>query len=194
MGNTHGIKLSKREKEEWIAKYGLPKDKAERTIKAFKTQMGKDKQISKDKFIAVMTEQGAADQEFAEAIFHSFDKDESGTIDIHEYMALMGVSFGGDTDEKLKASFELFDEDGNGELDREEVERMLTLVMKSMMRRASPPGTKIEISEKRKAEINRIINEIFEKVDVDHNGTIDIDEFKEGFKEHPDICNFFKQF
>ncbi len=31
------------------------------------------------------------------------------------------------------ASFRLFDEDGNGELDRQEVERMLILVMKSMV-------------------------------------------------------------
>jgi hypothetical protein len=68
-------------------------------------------------------------------------------------MALMGVSFGGTIDDKLEgnpwlrdslpiyplssftcaASFRLFDEDGNGELDRQEVERMLILVMKSMV-------------------------------------------------------------
>jgi len=81
----------------------------------------------------------------------------------------------------------------------------------------------------REAEISRIIDEIFDKVDVDkvssypfssplppsptsadrptnpcyhlfgpanqlQSGTIDLEEFKLGFKEHPDICNFFKQF
>merc|ERR1711862_830193 len=101
MGNS--LDVSKKEMNDWRKRYQLPKDKADRTIKAFKLQMGDNKHISKEKFVQVMTEQGSADQEFAEAIFHSFDKDDSGTIDIHEYMALMGVSFGGNTEQKLEA-------------------------------------------------------------------------------------------
>jgi hypothetical protein len=75
-----------------------------------------------------------------------------------------------------------------------------------------------QVLKAREAEIQRIIDEIFAKVDADNvrswlllppsfawdlhavclaspqSGTIDLEEFKVGFKEHPDICNFFKQF
>jgi hypothetical protein len=50
----------------------------ELTLKAFKTQKGKDGLISKAKFIQVMAEHGAADEEFAAAIFESFDRDGNG--------------------------------------------------------------------------------------------------------------------
>ncbi|ELR18137.1 EF hand domain containing protein [Acanthamoeba castellanii str. Neff] len=190
MGNAQQI--PKRDLEDWKRKYNLPKDKVDLTFRAFNSQKGKNGQITKDKFLDVMTKEGAAEREFAEAIFESFDKDSSGTIDVREYMALMGVSFGGTIDDKLEASFRLFDEDGNGELDRQEVERMLILVMKSMLKKMSAPSE--QVLKAREAEIQRIIDEIFAKVDADNSGTIDLEEFKVGFKEHPDICNFFKQF
>ncbi len=100
----------------------------ELTLKAFKTQKGKDGLISKAKFIQVMAEHGAADEEFAAAIFESFDRDGNGCvpshrcclkvvtvsstrlslncrcIDVHEYLALMGVTFGGSVEEKLEGS------------------------------------------------------------------------------------------
>lgn len=86
------------------------------------------------------------------------------------------------------ASFRLFDEDGNGELDRQEVERMLILVMKSMVRAPSfliqlfpitswcsrlPQLKKMsapseQVLKAREAEIQRIIDEIFAKVDADN--------------------------
>eukprot|EP01090_Pellita_catalonica_P023412 TRINITY_DN9631_c0_g1_i1.p1 TRINITY_DN9631_c0_g1~~TRINITY_DN9631_c0_g1_i1.p1 ORF type:complete len:191 (+),score=58.24 TRINITY_DN9631_c0_g1_i1:61-633(+) len=189
-----GNQIPKNEVSEWKKKYNLPKDKVKLTFKAFKNQKGKDNEISKETFIEVMTNQGAADREFASAIFDSFDRDRSGTIDIREYMALMGVSFGGSVDEKLEASFNLFDEDGNGELDVDEVEKMLCMVMKSMLRRNSTTEDAAALSKKRKKEIGRIVAEIFAKVDTDESGTIDLDEFKKGFKEQSEICNFFKQF
>lgn len=55
----------------------------ELTLKAFKTQKGKDGLISKAKFIQVMAEHGAADEEFAAAIFESFDRDGNGCVPSH---------------------------------------------------------------------------------------------------------------
>eukprot|EP01089_Gocevia_fonbrunei_P004293 TRINITY_DN1431_c0_g1_i2.p1 TRINITY_DN1431_c0_g1~~TRINITY_DN1431_c0_g1_i2.p1 ORF type:complete len:192 (-),score=47.63 TRINITY_DN1431_c0_g1_i2:96-671(-) len=191
MGNT----VPKSEIGDWKKKYNLPQDKVKLTFRAFKNQKGKNGEITKDRFIEVMTKEGAADEQFANAIFDSFDRDGNGTIDIREYMALMGVSFGGGVDEKLEASFQLFDEDGNGELDKDEVERMLCMVMKSMLRRSGQTsGGEPVLSKKRLKEIKKIVDEIFDKVDANKSGTIDLDEFKLGFNTHPDICNFFKQF
>lgn len=137
------------------------------------------------------------------------------TIDLREYMALMGVVFGGDIEEKLTgkipshfppppstltlgiASFKLFDEDGNGVLDRQEVEKMLVLVTKSVLRRRFPEQAKnpeFDIGDSNRDQLKTIVDEIFNKVDVDKSGTIDEEEFKAGFREHPKICQFFKQF
>jgi Ca2+-binding EF-hand superfamily protein len=104
----------------------VPKDKVDLTFRAFNSQKGKNGQITKEKFLDVMTKEGAAEREFAEAIFESFDKDSSGcvvalplfatfhfyspptshlsTIDVREYMALMGVSFGGTIGDKLEGN------------------------------------------------------------------------------------------
>lgn len=185
-----GNQVPKKEVEAWKTKYNIPKDKVDVTFKAFSKQKDKNGMISRAKFIEIMTHEGGNDTAFAAAIFDSFDKDKSGSIDIREYMALMGVTFGGDIDEKLEASFQLFDEDGNGELSQEEVERMATMVFKSMLSRAGGG----ELTSKHKKEIKQIVKEIFKNVDKDGSGSLDKEEFKKGFKEHPEMCRFFKQF
>eukprot|EP01087_Luapelamoeba_hula_P023404 TRINITY_DN8587_c0_g1_i1.p1 TRINITY_DN8587_c0_g1~~TRINITY_DN8587_c0_g1_i1.p1 ORF type:complete len:225 (-),score=56.43 TRINITY_DN8587_c0_g1_i1:59-646(-) len=195
MGNQQASKaVPKTEIEEWRAKYGLNAGQANKTFKAFREQKEKSGSISKDKFVKILTEQTAADTEFAEAIFASFDKDGSGSIDIHEYMALMGVSLGANIDEKLRASFNLFDEDGNGTLDKEEVEKMMSMVMRSVLRRSLPAGSPVDLTAEHIAEVKKIVNDIFDKVDTDGNGSLDFQEFRTGFSEHPDICAFFRQF
>eukprot|EP00005_Dracoamoeba_jomungandri_P005160 CAMPEP_0174261336 /NCGR_PEP_ID=MMETSP0439-20130205/11370_1 /TAXON_ID=0 /ORGANISM="Stereomyxa ramosa, Strain Chinc5" /LENGTH=204 /DNA_ID=CAMNT_0015345793 /DNA_START=27 /DNA_END=641 /DNA_ORIENTATION=- len=204
MGNDLGIK--KREVKQWKEQYKIPKDKVKLTLKAFRNQKGRDGTISREKFIEVMTEHGAADEEFANAIFESFDTDCSGAIDIEEYMALMGVTFGGSVEEKLEASFNLFDKDGNGELDETEVEEMLLMATRAVVRKqfnaskhtqtnkVATGQTQVDIPDQLKEKIKAIVATIFEKVDTDGNGSISKEEFQEGFTQHPEICAFFKQF
>jgi len=55
-------------------------------------------------------------------------------MDVYEYMALMGVTFGGTIEQKLQASFEIFDKDGNGQLSKDEVRQMLIMVVKQVTR------------------------------------------------------------
>jgi len=193
MGNQQ-TNVSRRELDNWRSRYNLPPDKASKMMKAFKEQKTKAGVINKDQFVQYMVLQASADEEFAKAIFASFDKDGSGTIDIREYMALVGVSFGDNMEEKLKASFDLFDEDGSGTLERREIEKMIELVIKATIRRSAPPGSTIVLPPTHKQDVDKMLDEIFEKVDTDKNGTLDFAEFKQGFLEHPDICQFFRQF
>lgn len=55
-------------------------------------------------------------------------------MDVREYMALMGVTFGGTIDQKLRASFEIFDRNGDGSLSKDEVRQMLTMVVRQVTR------------------------------------------------------------
>ena len=51
----------------------------------------------------------------------------------------------------------------------------------------------IELDPEISREIKGIVSEIFERVDTDRSGTLSLEEFKEGFAKHPDICGFFNQ-
>eukprot|EP01088_Endostelium_zonatum_P014088 TRINITY_DN2953_c0_g2_i1.p1 TRINITY_DN2953_c0_g2~~TRINITY_DN2953_c0_g2_i1.p1 ORF type:complete len:190 (+),score=64.39 TRINITY_DN2953_c0_g2_i1:198-767(+) len=189
MGGAESTPVKKTDVKQWQSEYNLSQDKVNATFKAFKQQQDAQGLISRDKFINIMSKDGGNDPNFAGAIFDSFDRDRNGSIDIKEYMALMGVTFGGSIEKKLEASFNLFDENGDGQLDKTEIERMASFVFRSMVGNSKDP-----LTEKQQRTIERIVNEVFDKVDSDKSGTLDRNEFNAGFKDHPEICNFFKQF
>jgi Ca2+-binding EF-hand superfamily protein len=76
-------------------------------------------------------------------------------MDVREYMALMGVTFGGSMDQKLKASFEIFDRNGDGSLSKEEVRQMLTMVVRQVTRAQLKAKTKNVRSQNTKANPRR---------------------------------------
>jgi hypothetical protein len=51
----------------------------------------------------------------------------------------------------------------------------------------------VYISDQMKKEIKTVVEQIFEKIDTNKDGTLSLDEFKKGFVDHPDICGFFRQ-
>lgn len=118
-------------------------------------------------------------------------------MDIHEYLALMGVTFGGTVQQKLRASFAIFDKDGNGTLSKEEVRDMLRMVIQQVMRaqtRGKPSSSASLLDDAAKAKIDQVVDEVFDRVDTDRSGAIDINEFEAGFSENPQMLAFFKQF
>lgn len=74
------------------------------------------------------------------------------------------------------ASFKLFDEDGNGELSEEEVERMLLMATRAVVRKRfntsdetkrATGNTAVTIPDELRERIKQIVKEIFEKIDND---------------------------
>mgnify|MGYP002394886604 FL=1 len=73
----------------------------------------------------------------------------------------------------------MFDKDGDGELDRNEIEQMVLMATRVVVRKQYNAGnrkvhnqvatgnTEVDIPEELMIKIKEIINEIFEKVDVD---------------------------
>jgi len=200
MGNET-TKLTKEEQKEFERRYHLPEEKLKLIIESFKKQ-AKNGKITREVFVKIMANHGVMDAELSNQVFDSFDKNKNNEMDIHEYMALMGVTFGGTMEQKLKASFEIFDKNGDGVLSRDEVRNMLIMVVKQVTRAQlkAKKGervtgeTPVEIDKEGMAKIEQILDEIFNEVDTDKSGTIDMNEFIKGFSEHPDICGFFKQF
>eukprot|EP01122_Echinamoeba_exundans_P005205 TRINITY_DN15373_c0_g1_i1.p1 TRINITY_DN15373_c0_g1~~TRINITY_DN15373_c0_g1_i1.p1 ORF type:complete len:212 (+),score=73.56 TRINITY_DN15373_c0_g1_i1:38-637(+) len=199
MGNG-GSSLTDGERNDFKKIYNISEDKMKLIIKSFKKQAKNDR-ITREKFVEIMAKHGVMDAELSTQVFDSFDRDHSNSMDVREYMALMGVTFGGSMDQKLKASFEIFDRNGDGSLSKDEVRQMLTMVVRQVTRAQLKAKTKnvsgatpIEIDEAAAAKIEEILNQIFEKIDTDKSGSIDVNEFIKGFSEHPDICGFFKQF
>lgn len=119
------------------------------------------------------------------------------TMDINEYLALMGVTFGGTVQQKLRASFAIFDKDGNGSLSKEEVRDMLRMVIQQVMRAQARDKSAVKgnlLDDAANAKIDQVVEEVFDRVDTDRSGSIDINEFETGFSENPQMLAFFKQF
>ena len=91
----------------------------DRFIKADVTGTGK---LSYDQFIAAIAR---SDCPGTQRVFQLFDADNSGSIDMREF--IVGISSISDSnfDEKVKFAFKAFDSDGNGFIDRLELERIV---------------------------------------------------------------------
>jgi len=191
-------KLTKEEAAEIRNKYGLPQEKFDVVFKSFQKHAGKDGKITKAQFKQILD--GVMHPDLADKVFESFDRDNSGTMDVREYLAMMGVTHGGTLEQKLNASFELFDKDASGDLSRDEIKEMFVMIVKQKKRAASQksPGgaatADVVLDAKSMAAIETVINTVFDRIDADHSGTIDRTEFLDGFSKHPDVCGFFKQF
>jgi Ca2+-binding EF-hand superfamily protein len=97
-------------------------------IKCFKKHANSEGKISKDSFKKILA--GVMHEDLAAQVFDSFDRDHSGTMDVKEYLAMMGVSHGGTIEQKLRASFELFDKNGDGVLSKDEIRDMFISIVK----------------------------------------------------------------
>jgi hypothetical protein len=84
-----------------------------------------------------------------------------------------------------------------GSLSAEEVESMFQLAVKTSLQiqanSADSEAPVVILDDDLKNEIREMVKEIFLKVDTDGNNTLSLQEFQDGFANHPDICGFFNQ-
>jgi len=192
-------KLTPEQKQEFFKTFNVSESEYQAIMTAFKQRADEHGCISREAFIDSVS--ATSHPELAAMIFDVFDKDGNNVMDLREYLVMCGMTRAGTVEQRLGASFELFDENGDGVISQDEVRNILRLLVqqKMAMARFQATGHKCcassqKLDEKTLASIDRVVAITFAKVDTDKNGTIDKDEFIQGFATHPEICSFFKQF
>ncbi|KAG7217660.1 hypothetical protein INR49_021349 [Caranx melampygus] len=128
-----------------------------------------------------MTEEASS---YVDQVFFTFDMDgkqinalkkQDGYIDFVEYIAAISLLLKGEINQKLKWYFKLFDQDGNGKIDKEELETIFKAIQDITRSYDIPPED--------------IVTLIYEKIDVNGEGELTLEEFISGAKDHPDIMD-----
>ncbi|XP_042567392.1 guanylate cyclase activator 1d [Cyprinus carpio] len=109
---------------------------------------------------------------YVDQVFFTFDMDGDGYIDFVEYIAAISLMLKGEINQKLKWYFKLFDQDGNGKIDKDELETIFTAIQ--------------DITRNHDILPEEVVALIFEKIDVEGEGELTLEEFIEGAKD----CQF----
>eukprot|EP01106_Pelomyxa_sp_JSP_P003020 TRINITY_DN1452_c0_g1_i6.p1 TRINITY_DN1452_c0_g1~~TRINITY_DN1452_c0_g1_i6.p1 ORF type:complete len:206 (-),score=69.10 TRINITY_DN1452_c0_g1_i6:110-673(-) len=177
------------EVEAFKRKFSVTDETFKTLAASFKKHCDAQGKVSRSVFRSILST--AMPTELADRVFDSFDRNHNGTIEICEYLTLMGVIHGASIDEKLNASFDMFDADGDGALSKEEITQMFVMMIRQKRKVQNLPET---LDAKTMANVKKTVDNVFSVVDTDKNGTISREEFTVGFKQRPDVCAFFRQF
>nr|OQO30095.1 Calcium-binding protein NCS-1 [Rachicladosporium sp. CCFEE 5018] len=118
---------------------------------------------------------------FADYVFNVFDADKSGSIDFKEFICALSVTSRGKMEDKLDWAFQLYDIDGDGKISYEEMLSIVEAIYKMV-------GSMVKLPEDEDTPEKRV-KKIFSMMDKDENGSLDMEEFKEGSKRDETIVS-----
>ncbi|KAF4548897.1 putative calcium-binding protein [Elsinoe fawcettii] len=118
---------------------------------------------------------------FADYVFNVFDADRSGSIDFKEFICALSVTSRGKMEDKLDWAFQLYDIDGDGRISYEEMLSIVEAIYKMV-------GSMVKLPEDEDTPEKRV-KKIFRMMDKDENGSLDMEEFKEGSKRDETIVS-----
>ncbi|XP_053394762.1 neurocalcin-delta B-like [Mercenaria mercenaria] len=161
---TKDVDFTTEEIEEWFREYQLSLDKgmSKLTVKEFK-----------EVYNSVFTGDASS---FVEQLFRCFDTNGDGFVDFKEFIVGLCVSASDDLDKKLKWAFKMYDIDGNGTISKEE----MTSIFKAIYNMTNTG----ELSH-----AEEMCNKVFDTFDLDYDGEISFDEFKQGVMNDQTIVN-----
>ncbi|XP_053721323.1 guanylyl cyclase-activating protein 2-like [Synchiropus splendidus] len=134
------------------------------------------------RFFGVETTGEASD--YAECMFRAFDTNGDNTIDFLEFVAALNLVFRGDLEHKLRWSFKVYDKDNNGYVDRSELRSIIT----SIYRIKAGSNSDVNLQ----STVDETVDRIFQAVDSDGDGTINMEEFIRGAQQDPWVLNMLK--
>ncbi|NXH10085.1 GUC1C protein, partial [Bucco capensis] len=110
---------------------------------------------------------------YIKRVFDIFDLNKDGFIDFLEFIAAINLVIRGKIDQKLKWYFKLYDADGNGCIDKKELLSIFSAIQ------AINGHTDLSAEE--------FTNIIFQKIDVNNDGELTLEEFITGVERHEDL-------
>jgi len=125
-----------------------------------------------------------------ETIFKVLDVDKNDIITLDEYMLFQGVMMFGSGRQKLRALFAIADSSCDNVLSATELCDSFIFALK-ISNRNNPEyqGNPNVITDEQKAVVDNAVRVIFETVDTDKNGQIELTEFLAALDSHPDLIS-----
>ena len=142
----------------------------------FRVIAGDDQLIDRSEFQQGME---IINEEISNRLFDIFDKDKDGTIDFSEFMETIESIVDGTELDKIRFAFNLHDLDSSGFIDKNELKLFIE---------QSFIENQLDYDE---FQLELLVNEFFNRADVDHDQKIDFNEFLKVAKEYPDFISGF---
>jgi len=134
--------------------------------------------MSKQQFREVMGLLGVEDNAFlADRLFAVVDINKEDFISLEQFLTIMDTLINGDVDEKNEFSFALLDQYDTGYFDFEEFCEVITRIIAHW---CMMTGSHQKIDRES-------LLEIFKKIDLNGDGFVDIQEYKQALKENPGL-------
>jgi len=188
MGNT----IQTYPKEEYCTTFHVTPEEYDAIAAEFNNLTGGANEIPHavwtEAFCASLGEENKDIASYYESIFSVLDCDKNETLTLDEYMLFQGVLFRGDAKQKLRGLFAIADTSRDNVLTSEELRNVLVFATK-VTNRANPdyPGNPNLITDDQRTAIENAVKLMFEIVDTDKNGTIELSEFLTALDQHPEL-------
>eukprot|EP00095_Tigriopus_kingsejongensis_P010694 maker-scaffold261_size233860-snap-gene-1.29 protein:Tk10694 transcript:maker-scaffold261_size233860-snap-gene-1.29-mRNA-1 annotation:"hypothetical protein TcasGA2_TC000296" len=114
---------------------------------------------------------GAALSSYSHYVFSTLDRNDSGVITFQDFVVGLSILIRGTLEEKLRWTFSLYDQDRDGVISREEMEDVVGSVFDLMGRTGDPVAEEAIVAER--------VDQIFQKMDLNGDGVVSIEEFLE---------------
>jgi len=140
--------------------------------------VGTGKVLERDQLVAGLTaleKHGLAQMDWAvsglvDSFYHVFDNNESGTVDLREFVVGVAMLTKGSLEEKIRLAFDIIDVNKSGSLDKEEMSAFLKCLVQSGPAAA---GSTLVTDD----QLNAIVEQAFTVIDANKDEKIEFEEF-----------------
>ncbi|KAI9577415.1 hypothetical protein GQX74_013658 [Glossina fuscipes] len=148
---------------------GFDKSSLARLEQLFRNTVGNEKEIRREEFQKIVTSKNPF---FTERVFQIFDKDNSGSISLQEFIDAIHQFSGQSADDKIRFLFKVYDIDGDGLIQHKELHDVI---------RACMEENGMEFSEE---QIEDLTTAMFEDADPYNRGEITYEALKNQLHKH----------